>query len=82
MAEVNVGWGVISPEDAGLSPGTRYTVTWHDCCTSGEFTAVLVAINRSPDGEGGLSVDSVSFDNGVTCDGVNLVSTATIQKRA
>jgi hypothetical protein len=66
--QVHVGWGEISPEDAELAPGVRYTVTWEDCCTHGEFTAALVSINRSEEGQ----VDSVTFGNGVTCDGVTL----------
>lgn len=68
VSEIRVSFGRIDPEDAVLSPAARYRVTWTDCCTNGEFTAALVSVNESED-----QIDSVTFDNGVTCDGVTLV---------
>lgn len=49
-----------------LVVGRRYRVQWNDCCTAGEFEAVLtdmVWVDDSPEPEPFL--DALVFDNGV-----------------
>lgn len=43
-----------------LVVGLRYHVEFEDCCVSGEFAAVLIAIERK-----GEYIHSLYFDNGV-----------------
>lgn len=50
--------------------GTRYKVSFSDCCVGGSFEAVLVSKNYIPDPPEPVPfLDSVTFDNGVTISG-------------
>ncbi len=59
--------------------GTKYHVTWDDCCVAGSFEATLVTKNPADEIPGYPEwLNSATFDNGVTIsgDGVEITETA------